>query len=111
MSRGRVARVRTAFVHADRRKRCPASRLVIIMARLERIPLHSRETSIVIPGSEKKNPVRRTGTSTIWNSEYEASADHVCSQRIVRFKKKSGIGTIRNRNSKGKRPLRKARRP
>src|SRR5438309_6054319 len=96
ISRGMVARTKTAFVQAERRKRWLASRLMISRAKLERIPLHSLATSIVSPGSEKVKPVRNTGTPSSSKTVYETSADPACSQRIAWFKKTSGMGTIRS---------------
>ena len=63
--------------------RWPASRPVISSAKLERIPLHSLAISIVTPGNAKVNPLRWTGTPASWNSPWETSADHVCSQKMI----------------------------
>ena len=80
---GRVARIKTAFVRTDLRKRWPARRLMISRARLERIPLHSLLTSMVTPGNKKMNPVLRTGTPSSWNAASVTSAEPVCNEEIA----------------------------
>ena len=70
-------------------------------ARLERIPLHSFATSIVMPGRWKNIPSRWTGDPDRLNRNHATSADLSCRKTISGSSICSGTGTINKRKSRG----------
>ena len=57
---------------------CEKRRIIIPMAVVERMPLHSLAISIVMPGKEKVNPSLSTGTLARSKKRYTKPADPAC---------------------------------
>jgi 4'-phosphopantetheinyl transferase len=94
-----------------RRYKCAASRQVMKSARLERMLLHSFATSMVTPGTKRRNPCRETGVPTAWKMRYAISVEACCKARMTRSKATSGNGTISSKNKSGKAAARNALNP
>src|SRR5467141_1036610 len=87
------------FDQADRRKKCPATRLVMKRERADRMPLHSSATWIVKFDRLNTNPCRRTGTPRNENRASVASVELRCRNPTIASKRKEGSGTIKMRKS------------
>src|SRR2546422_10885762 len=96
------------FPQADRRKKCPATRLVMKRERADRMPLHCSATWIVKFDRLNRNPCRKTGTPTTENRTSVASAELRCRNPTMAFNRKEGSGTIKRRKSSPNETLRQS---
>src|SRR6266850_6072431 len=94
------------FAQGDRRKKCPATRLVMKSERADRMPLHSSATWIVKFDKLNTNPCRKTGTPRSENRMSVASAELRCRNPMMASKRKEGSGTIKRRKSSPNETLR-----
>lgn len=88
--------------HEPFRNRLAARMLVINNTRLDRIPLHSCATWMVIFGSWKTAPSRRKGVPLRWKKRLATSADADFEANSRASRMGSGIGTMKKRYAKGK---------
>src|SRR5207253_1540280 len=97
--------------HGVFKNKLAARMLVIKSTQLDRMPLHSCVTSIVMFGSWKKKPPRRKGVPLRWKKRLATSAeayfDAVSSASAIA----SGIGTMKMRYANGKAAARIQLRP
>ena len=78
---------------------------------VERIPLHSLATSMSNEGNDRTNPSRTTAICAAFSSKTDASVEPLCKSQIIRSSSESGIGTMKNRNNRGKTGRPKGRMP
>src|SRR5262249_27936790 len=87
------------FAQVERRKKCPATRLVMKRARNDRMPLHSSATWIVKFGRLNTSPCRKTGMPRTENRTAVVSAELRCRNPMMASNRKE-----RRRKKKEKTP-------
>jgi len=90
------------------RKRFPAKIVVIKSARLERIPLHSWETSKLRSGRWKMEPSWTKGTPIALKIIWVMLVDATTRAEMIRSINEEGSGIAKTRNANGKHALRRA---
>jgi hypothetical protein len=71
------------FPQTERRKKCPATILVMMSERVDRIPLHPSSTLIVMFDNTNTKPSRITGTPSSENPMSVTSVELHCRNTII----------------------------
>src|SRR6266513_632868 len=111
MPSGMTKATRAKRRHGVFKNKLAARMLVIKSTQLDRMPLHSCATSIVMFGSWKKRLARRKGVPLKWKKRLATSAEAYFEAVSSASAIASGIGTMKMRYARGKAAARIQSRP
>src|ERR1700733_452405 len=105
---GMATAMTRALRHGERKSTCASTMVVTSSIELERMLLHSCDTSTMRPGMLSTTPSWDTGTPTAEKRTCAVNAEPCCKRVTTAFKSDDGNGTSQNKKQRGKSKVRAA---